>query len=486
MKSFHAQTPVSLMEDLVRDVVDSASSKAVEYAEARLHIDSGSGVTLTNGMPQPVQLAKAKGIAVRVLVDGALGFAATNDLSRESLNDTVDVAYRMAKASKGRVTKPIGLSKEKAEQANWEAKARRSLLDVTIEEKLQVLDEIEKDLSPNVVKVDLPSRTLILFDDVTDRYFANTEGSKIHGTVSRIGLLFILTASESGKGIIQRIGQKGETGGWERLKEWNLPKLVSEEAATLGKILREAKQAPREELDLVLGSEVTGIICHESCGHPQEADRILGREAAQAGESYVKPDMIGHRIGSEAVTVVDDPTVPNSFGFYQYDEEAVRAGRRTLIKNGVIAGFLQNRETAAELGVSSNGAARAVSYDREPIIRMANTFMLPGEYADEELIEDVSKGVFIKTFMEWNIDDRRYNQRYVGLEAFLIENGQITSAVRNPILEITTPGLYGSVDAVGKTVEYEAATCGKGDPVQGAPVWHGGPPIRLRKVRLGG
>ena len=474
------------MEDLIQRTVEAASAKGVQYAEARLHIDSGSGVTLTNGKPEPVQLAKAKGIAVRVLVDGALGFASTNDLSRESLDETVEIAYRTAKASKRLVTNPIRLSKEKAEQANWETKARKPLLDVTIEKKLAVLEEIEKNLSPSVVKVDLPSRTLVLMDDITDRYFADTEGSKIHGVASRIGLLFVFTASEPGKGIIQRIGQKGETGGWERLEAWDLPKYVAEEAKILGKILREAKQAPRGELDLVLGSEVTGIACHESCGHPQEADRILGREAAQAGESYLKPDMIGHRIGTEVVTVVDDPTVPNSYGFYEYDEEGVRASRRTLIKNGVIAGFLQNRETAAELGVSSNGAARAVSYDREPIIRMANTFMLPGEHEEEELIEDVSKGVFIKTFMEWNIDDRRYNQRYVGLEAYLIENGQITSAVRNPILEITTPGFYGSVDAVGKTVEYEAATCGKGEPEQGAPVWHGGPPIRLRKVRLGG
>ncbi|MGD0549361.1 MAG: TldD/PmbA family protein [Candidatus Bathyarchaeia archaeon] len=474
------------MEDLVQHAIEAASAKGVQYAEARLHTDSGSGVTLTNGKPEPVQLAKAKGIAVRVLVDGALGFASTNDLSKESLDETVDIAYRTAKASKRLVTKPIRLSKEKAEHANWETKARKPLLDVTIEEKLAVLEEIEKNLSPSVVKVDLPSRTLVLIDDITDRYFADTEGSKIHGVASRIGLLFVFTASEPGKGIIQRIGQKGETGGWERLEAWDLPKCVPEEARILGKILREAKQAPRGELDLVLGSEVTGIACHESCGHPQEADRILGREAAQAGESYLKPDMIGHRIGTEAVTVVDDPTVPNSYGFYEYDEEGVRAGRRTLIKNGVIAGFLQNRETAAELGVSSNGAARAVSYDREPIIRMANTFMLPGEYNDDELVEDLSKGVFIKTFMEWNIDDRRYNQRYVGLEAYLIENGQITNAVRNPILEITTPGFYGSVDAVGKKVEYEAATCGKGEPEQAAPVWHGGPPIRLRKVRLGG
>jgi len=474
------------MEDLVRYAVDSASAKRVEYAEARLHVDAGSGVTLSNGIPEPVQLASAKGMAVRVLVDGAIGFACTNDLSRESLRAVVEVAYGMAKATKRLAARPISMSKEKAEQARWESKARRPLPDVTIEEKFGVLDEIEKNLNPSVVKTDLPSRTLVLFDDITDRYFTNTEGTKIHGTVSRMGLLFILTASEPGKGTIQRIGQKGETGGWERLEEWNLPRFVSEEAATLGRILREGKQAPREELDLVLGPEVTGIICHESCGHPQEADRILGREAAQAGESYVKPDMIGYRVGTEAVTVVDDPTLPNSYGFYLYDEEGVRARRRTLIKEGTINEFLHNRETGAQLGGDSNGAARAVSYDREPIIRMANTFMLPGKYTDEELIGDVRNGVFVKTFMEWNIDDRRYNQRYVGLEAYLIENGEITTAVRNPILEITTPGLYGSVDAVGKNEQFEAATCGKGEPDQGAPVWHGGPAIRLRKVRLGG
>jgi len=470
----------------VQYVIDSSLSKGVEYAEARLHIDTGSGVTLNNGIPELVQVAKARGLAVRILVDGAMGFASTNDLNRESLSRTVEVAYRTAKASRKLVARPIRLSKENAERATWESKAHKSLLDVTTEEKFSVLEGIEKNLNRDVVKVDLPSRTLVLADDISDRYFANTEGARIHGTVSRISLLFVLTANEPGKGTIQRIGHHGEAGGWERLEQWNPAKLVSEEAATLGRILRDAKQAPQEEMDLVLGSEVTGIVCHESCGHPQEADRILGREAAQAGESYVKPDMIGYRVGTEAVTVVDDPTVPNSYGFYLYDEEGVKARRRTLIKQGVITDFLHNRETAAELGVNSNGAARAVSYDREPIIRMANTYMLPGDYTDDELVRDVRRGVFIKTFMEWNIDDRRYNQRYVGLEAYQIEKGEITSAVRNPVLEITTSGLYGSVDAVGKEVEFQAATCGKGEPDQGAPVWHGGPALRLRKVRLGG
>ena len=112
--------------------------------------------------------------------------------------------------------------------------------------------------------------------------------------------------------------------------------------------------------------------------------------------------------------------------------------------------------------------------------------MKPEDHELDELLEDVKHGVYMKSFMEWNIDDRRYNQRYVGLEAYMIQDGKVGAPVRNPILEITTPALYGSVDAVGKEVEFSGATCGKGDPMQGAPVWTGGPPIRVRKIHLGG
>ena len=117
---------------------------------------------------------------------------------------------------------------------------------------------------------------------------------------------------------------------------------------------------------------------------------------------------------------------------------------------------------------------------------MANTFLEPGNHNKEELIEDVKEGVYIKNFMEWNIDDRRYHQRYVGLEAYQIEDGDLGERVRNPILEITTEGFWRSVDAVGNDLEFQAAYCGKGDPMQGIPVWTGGPHVRLRGVRVGG
>jgi TldD protein len=475
-----------LEEELAREAADHALRLGAQYAEARVQRDSGHTYTLKNGAAEPVNVTRKVGIGIRVIVDGALGFASTNSLDREQLRSTTESAVRTAKASKRLVTSPIRLSQEKSWEDNWEAKMKVDVRDVSPEEKYELLFTIEKSLTPENVHVSLPSRILIFDEDLTERFYVNSEGSKLHGFVPRLSLLFFLTAQEPGKGVAQRLRHEAQSRGWEVIEDWKPKEIAADDAKMLGRLLREGVPPPRGDVDFVLGSEVTGIICHESCGHPQEADRILGREAAQAGESYLKPDMVGHRIGSEHVTIIDDPTLPNSYGFYLYDDEGVKARPRVLIQEGLIAAFLQNRETAAELGGVSNGAARSSSYDREPIIRMANTYMKPGNHSLEELIEGVRSGVYMKNFMEWNIDDRRYNQRYVGLEAYMIENGRITTPIRNPILEITTPGLYGSVDAVGKDMEYAGATCGKGDPMQGAPVWTGGPPVRLREIRLGG
>jgi TldD protein len=477
---------MKLEEELARLAVDHALHLGASYAEARVQRDLGHTYTLKNGAAEPVNVTRKLGVGIRVIVDGALGFASTNSLDREELHASTESAVRTARASRRLLTSPIRLSQEKSWEADWEAKMKVDVRNVSPEEKYELLFTIEKSLAVENVHVSLPSRILVFDEDLTEKFYANSEGSRLHGFVPRLSLLFFLTAHEPGKGVVQRLRHEAQSRGWEALEDWKPKEIAAEDAKILGRLLREGVPPPKGEVDMVLGPEVTGIVCHESCGHPQEADRILGREAAQAGESYVKPDMLGYRIGSEHVTVIDDPTLPSSYGYYEYDDEGVKARPRTLIKEGVIADFLQNRETAAELGATSNGASRSSSYDREPIIRMGNTYMKPGDYSQEELVEGVKRGIFMKSFMEWNIDDRRYNQRYVGLDAYLIENGEITTPVRNPILEITTPGLYSSIDAVGKKLEFTGATCGKGDPQQGAPVWTGGPPIRLRQIRLGG
>ena len=257
------------------------------------------------------------------------------------------------------------------------------------------------------------------------------------------------------------------------------------DAKILRAVITKAKHVTPGDMDLVCGPKVTGIAAHESCGHPMEADRILGREMSQAGRSFIYQDgpyWLGKRIGSEAVTIVDDPTVEHSYGHYVYDDEGVRARRRYLYKNGVINEFLHNRESAAKLGTDSNGSSRSINYDREAIVRMSNTFVLPGGLSEEELVEDVGHGVFMKSFTEWNIDDKRFNQRYVGREGYLIEKGELKGPIARPVIETTTLKFWTAVDAVSRKVEFDAASCGKGDPMQAVPVFTGGPCIRLRGV----
>ncbi len=473
------------MEDLVKFAVDAALSLGAAYSEARFQRNEGIRLAFKNGVPDPAGFVKKSGIAVRVIVNGALGFACTNAMTRENVRATVESAYRTARQSSRLVKTPIRMAGRTESKAKWSAKEKLPLADVSVEERLSLLDETEKSLTSTPMSMKLVARFLDLSSETEEKIFANSEGALVFGTVPRTSFFVLLTGA-SDKGTIQRWYTQGESGGWEVVKQWNISKVVVDEAKTMAEILERGQKPPMGEVDMVLGSEIVGIICHESCGHPQEADRILGIEAAQAGESYLKPDMLGYQVGSEQVTVVDDPTLPRSYGYYEFDDEGVQARERVLIDHGRVSGFLHNRETAAEFKTESNGASRSVGFDREPIVRMANTYMKPGDHTFEELLETIHQGVYMKTFMEWNIDDKRFNERYVGHESYLIENGELKGYVRNPVLEVTTPKLYGSVDALGEQMEFGAGTCGKGDPSQGAPVYEGGPSIRLRKIRLGG
>jgi len=475
------------MEELANFALDYALSHGASYAEVRIQRDDSSGTLLKNGNPEVSSLIRRYGIGIRVITHGAMGFASTNIMDRESVASSISDALSMANAISGKSKKDIRLAQHDVVEDKWLVKPKEDFKSIGFDERFELLFEIEKATISCSKDFKIPNRLFILEIEETDKIFTNSEGSVIKSKNPRISFTYVLTAFKASKGTAQRFSQKGEVRGWEAIKDWNLTDFISDETKILGKILNEAKSPPKgQELDLLLGSEVVGIICHESCGHPYEADRIMGREAAEAGESFIDPKMLDQRIGSKVVTVVDDPTLPNSYGFYLYDDEGVKARRRELIKNGIINTFLHNRETGAEMGVESNGSARSEAYNKEPIVRMANTFMDPGDYEFGELLEDIPYGIFMKNFMEWNIDDKRYNQRYVGLEAYEIRDGELGNLVRNPVLEVTTPSLYASIDAVGKDLAFNAAICGKGDPSQGVPVWTGGPSIRLRKFRLGG
>ena len=474
------------MDDLTRFALDYASGLGVEYAEARFQSDIKETITLKNGVVEASQKEEKRGISIRLIANTSLGFASTNTLTKRSVKTATRQAYKAASAASKAIAEGVSMGRGELGDKRIEVKPRIQFSNIGIESRVQLLTEADDQTQAQPVKAKtrIPSRILRLDTWNTEKIVMTSDGATILSTTPRVALFTLLTAHHPQRGTVQRSFNLGGTGGWEIVQDWSLPQLFADEARSLSKVLLEAEKTPEGETDLVLGPEVIGLVSHESSGHPGEADRILGREAAQAGETYLNTDSVGLRVGSAHVNVVDDPTLEGSFGFYKYDEEGVKAKKRTLIKEGVINEFLQNRETASVFAVESNGSARAVAYNREPIVRMANTYLEPGDYAREELFEETKEAVFIKNFMEWNIDDRRFNQRYVGLEAYRIERGELKEMVKNPILEVTTPGLWMAVDAVAEDLEFQAAYCGKGDPMQGIPVWIGGPHVRLRKVRI--
>ncbi len=467
-------------EDLAIKALDMALSKNVDYAEIRIQLDDEESVYMRSGIVEAYGLSISGGMSVRVLKNGAFGFSSTDKLDNETITRAVEEAVKLAEIQK---RGSASLSEEPSYCVRYELKPRKYAFEVSLEEKIGILNDLDKLIRSLEDEVKIPYRNLGVFILSTEKIYVNSDGTMVRSSVPRMMLMCYYVLSYKDRTITRHISIGGAVG-WEGIKIWKPHDALKSDVEALINVIKNAVALKTDTYDVVLGPEVSGLATHESCGHPFELDRIMGREGAQAGESYATVDLLGKRIASDVVTIIDDPTLPNSYGFYLYDDEGVRARPRYLILKGIINEFLMNREYAAKLNMSSNAAARASEYNKEPIIRMANTYIAPGDYEFEELISDIKKGIYIKTFGEWNIDDRRYNQRYIGQEAYLIENGELKTPVWRPIFEITTPKYYSSIDAMDKNLEFQPATCGKGDPSQGVPVFTGGPNVRLRNVRV--
>jgi TldD protein len=470
-------------KDMAEFCVEFGRGLGGDYIEARYVSHYVRGLAFRNGEPFSGGMVPTSGIGVRILVDGNFGFASFDRMDKELAKDAIKSAFKMTRKSKRK--EPIDLGESISNKDTWSVDEKQKLVDVDVEDIMFAAKEMNSHMEG------LPTYVLSISPSVMDKYIVTNEGTEITGHFPYITIFASMTASGE-TASEQRFLDLTQCGGWERIKEGKVIEQVEDEVNRLKKAASEAKKIPElmdGPIDMIVGPEVAGIIAHENVGHPSEGDRILGREGAQAGESFWRDLKIGEsRVGSDVVTVSEDPTVPNTAGFYLYDDEGIKARKRILIKNGILNEPLLNREFGVQFGLNSNAAARASAFDREPIVRMANTFFEPGDHTFEELLEDVKLGVYMKSFREWNIDDRRYQSKYTGSEAYLIKNGELTDTmVRRPVMETTSVGLLSAVDAVSQNLDLVfGGTCGKSDPAQGVPVYAGGPEIRFRNIRLGG
>lgn len=433
------------------------------YVEVRRHKIKTFSLYFFNGNPISNFTNYDEGYSVRFF-NGTLYFTSANKPDDLGIN-----TYKLSGWEMGVDTNDIRGGKYKVEE-------RKSLDSMDVEEKIKLFQE-----SYERVKDIVKSFTSVYIESIEEKDII-VNGVKIEGRIPRIEVFLNFVLKEGDRSATARY-ELGASGGLEVLLSFNLPEYSEERVKEVQNVLRKGRVFGEKRTAVVLSSMLAGIMAHESVGHPFEADRVLGRELAQAGSSYLSV-LSTDKIGSSTVNVIDDPTIPGSFGFYKIDDEGTEARPKYLIKEGKRNELLTDRFAGYRLGLKSNGSARASNYNREPLIRMSNTYFKPGDMKFEELLDDIKEGVFIKSYMEWNIDDMRLGQRYVGLEAYEIRNGELSDPVLFPVLEGQTPELLSSIDAVDNNLQFYPGTCGKGDPDQGIPVWLGGPDMRLRNVRV--
>lgn len=457
--------------DLIHKILDYASSRS-RFAEARYMDLSVNQLAFRNGEFQGLNFGSENGYAVRV-VNRSISMAYSDSNDWNHVKGTIDRAIEKSNfEGKNKIYegKPI--------RDSWKVSAKKKIEDFSVEDRVAIVKENDAAMGAAGASVRVNS----LLDKRIRQTYVNSIGSEIRGDISRVFYFYLVGVLESGE-FEQSTEQYGSSSGFEYIEKLDLPNRIEQDINEL----HQSAAAPRinpGKFDIIVGPEISGIVAHESCGHPTEYDRIIGREGAQAGESFLTGKEFPMIIGSPVVNVVDDPSLEGSFGYYKYDDEGVPSRKRYLYRNGETNEFILNRESAAHLGTESNAGGRSASWNLEPLARMSTTYIEPGKHKFDDLFEGVRRGVYIKSFTEWNIDDIRYNEKYVGKEAYFITDGDISGRVRRPIIETNTIKFYSSVDAVGNDLQFNAGMCGKGDPEQGVDVWMGGPHMRLREVYL--
>jgi TldD protein len=482
------------MKDISSWALNVATMRGASYADVRVADDRSRALSTKNGKVGGASDAESFGVSVRVIADGAWGFAASDDLSKAAVEATAARAVEIAKASARVKLHDIRLAAENAVTAEWTTPFRIDPFTTSVEENLELLLKIDAELRA-VAGVTLAETNMNFRRE--EQWFASSEGADIHQTKYTTGVGYAAHAF-AGNEIQKRsyptsFGGQWQNKGYELIGELKLlenARRVGEEAVAL---LR-AEQCPEGKFDVVLEGSQLGLQIHESVGHPIELDRVLGMEADFAGMSFLTLDKLRTlRYGSDLVNVVADARQEHGpgLGTFAFDEEGVAAQSTPIITNGLFTGYLSSRETAPTIGLArSGGTLRAEGWNRLPIIRMTNVSILPGEkpLSLEQLISDTDDGIYMETNRSWSIDDKRYNFQFGCEIGWEIKKGKRVRMLKNPTYSGITTEFWNAMDAICSREEWVLwgiPHCGKGQPQQVMGTGHGASPARFRKIKVG-
>jgi TldD protein len=474
--------------ELARFAVQAAKEAGADYADARAGTDESESLTVRDQEMEGIERSTSTGLGIRALVKGRWGFASTARTEEEHVRRAAASAVEIAEAASSLSGEPIALGSVEPAVGSWRSPIVEDPFAVPLGEKVALLMEATRRMK--VPGVSFAEAVIDLFRRST--WFASSEGAAIEQVTTQSG--GGLEATAVGDGDVQRRSYPNsfrghiKAAGYEHIRSLGLV----EEAERTGREAVEllaAPECPSTTTTLILDSGQMELQIHESIGHPTELDRVLGMEEAYAGGSWLhKEDRGKVTYASPKVSIVADATLPGGLGSFGWDDEGVAAQRFPIIEEGTFVNFQTNRETAAVVGQTSNGTARADGWSHIPLIRMTNISIEPGQGSLAELIADTPDGIYMSTNQSWSIDDKRINFQFGCEAAWRIENGRLTQLYRNPNYTGITPEFWGSCDAVAGRedwVLWGTPNCGKGQPGQTARVGHGASPARFRNVRIG-
>ena len=477
------------MKDLIQNILDIAKLKKVPYVDIRIVRRQNEEIEVKNGRVGALTHNEDFGFGIRILFQGAWGFACSSKVTQREMETVFGKALRIAKASSKVKGKEIMFPSASPVVDRYTTPISVDPFEVAPEKKLDLLLKADEILRRNK-KVKISEAFSGSYK--TEKTFASTEGSYIEQEIVECGAGISATAIEGSEIQVRSYPNsfRGNfaTRGYEWVEKLALADQAERVAEETPQLLL-AKPCPSKTTTLILDSSQLALQIHESIGHPIELDRILGTEASYAGTSFLKPEMVGDfRYGSEWVNVVADATTPGGLGTFGYDDEGTKAQKVPIISNGILMNLLTSRETAHLLGKGSNGTMRADGWNRIPLIRMTNINLEPGEWTLDQMIADTEEGLFLTTNRSWSIDDKRINFQFGTEIGWEIKNGKLGEMVKNPTYTGITPKFWNSCDAIANRDQWQmwgTPNCGKGEPGQVAHVGHGTAPARFRNVQVG-
>ncbi|HST45263.1 MAG TPA: TldD/PmbA family protein [Luteimonas sp.] len=499
---------VAMKKSLADTALGAAREGGASYCDVRIGRYLRQFVITREDKVQNVVNTESTGVGVRVIADGAWGFAATNDLSAEGVAGAARQAAAIAKANAKVQAAPVRFAKAPGYgEVSWRTPLTKNAMEVPLKEKVDLL------LGVNAAATNAGASFVnsMLFLVNEQKYFASTDGSYIDQDVHRIWAPLTVTAIDKASGKFRtREGLSAPMGmGFEYLDGAASGKFRSpngvinygrsydmlEDAVAAAKQAQEKLKAPSVKpgkYDLVLDPSHTWLTIHESVGHPLELDRVLGYEANYAGTSFATLDKLKEtfQYGSDKVTIVADKTQAGSLGAVGYDDEGVKTKQWDLIKDGTLVDYQTIRDQAHIVGkTESDGCCYADSWSSVQFQRMANVSLAAGKakLSVADMIKDVENGIYIVGDGSFSIDQQRYNAQFGGQLFYEIKNGAITGMLEDVAYQIRTPEFWNACVGVCDQSDYRLGGSffdGKGQPGQVSAVSHGSSTARFNGINV--